>query len=238
MDNEKAARRPALLVLVRHAESLRNRAKQDSTYFGDDDARATVRGIPDHKIDLTPEGWEHAVRLGKKIRERFGCFDYIYTSGYLRTNRTREGILAAYTKKERGAMHLRQRIEIRERDPGYTYEMTEEEAERHFPYLRDYWNTFGGFMAVPPGGESIAQMCSRVELFLDMIFRNRGRQKVLIITHGGTLRCFRTLLEHWEYDQAEKWPPSQAPANCGVTTYEFDHSTNRLELREYNSILA
>jgi len=217
---------------------MRNKAKKNATYFADDYARSSVRGIPDHKIDLTPEGWEHAVRLGPNIRERFGCFDYIYTSGYLRTNRTRDGILQAYSEKERTSIQLRQRIQIRERDAGYTYEMTEAEAEKHFPYLREYWKTFGGFMAAPPGGESLAQVCSRVELFLDMIFRTRRGQKVMVVTHGGTIRCFRALLEHWEYDQAEKWHPGQSPLNCGVTIYEFDKVTNRLELREYNSILA
>jgi broad specificity phosphatase PhoE len=238
MNEEKSGRRPALLVLIRHAESLRNRAKKHTTYFADDEARSRVMGTPDHKIDLTPEGWKHALRLGPKIREKFGLFDYIYTSGYLRTNRTRAGILEAYREEERASMQLRQRIQIRERDPGYTYDMTEEEAERHFPFLREYWNTFGGFMAVPPGGESHAQMCNRVELFLDMIFRNRGGQKVMVVTHGGTIRSFRVLLEHWEYDQAEMWPPGQSPLNCGVTVYEFDKVTNRLELREYNSVLV
>ena len=67
MENDKSTRRPALLVIVRHAESLRNRAKRNTTYFADDEARSTVKGIPDHKIDLTPEGWDHAVRLGPKI---------------------------------------------------------------------------------------------------------------------------------------------------------------------------
>src|SRR5581483_4966026 len=166
MDKDKVMRRPALLVLVRHAESLRNEAKKGSTYFADDDARSKVVGIPDHKIDLTEAGWEHALRLGSKIRERFGVFDYAYTSGYLRTNRTREGILQAYTNEEREKIELRQRMQIRERDPGYTYDMTDEEVETNFPYLRKYWETFGGFMAAPPGGESLAQMCSRVELFL------------------------------------------------------------------------
>ena len=28
---------------------------------------------------------------------------------------------------------------------------------------------------------------------------------VAVVTHGGTLRCFRYLLERWDYEQATTW---------------------------------
>ena len=59
---------------------------------------------------------------------------------------------------------------IRERDSGYAYDMTEEEAKKQFPWMEEYWKTFGGFFAVPPGGESYAQVAQRIYLFLDTIF--------------------------------------------------------------------
>lgn len=63
-------RRPALLVLVRHAESARNKAKQGTVYFADEEARRTVRGVPDHKIALTEEGMTQAEKTGIYLRDR------------------------------------------------------------------------------------------------------------------------------------------------------------------------
>ena len=60
-----AGSRPSALVLVRHAESLRNKVKKGSTYFADDAARRMIRGIPDHKISLTKEGIRQARKTGK-----------------------------------------------------------------------------------------------------------------------------------------------------------------------------
>lgn len=226
--------RPSLLVIVRHAESQRNVAKKGSVYFADEEARATIKGVPEHKTPLTPKGIQQAESVGKFLRRRFGAFDYIYHSGYLRTLQTVEGILKAYRHDERRRTEIRQHLFIRERDPGHAFDMTEAEAERMFPWLKAYWQTCGGFFAHPPGGESLAQVAERVYLFLNMLFRDRAGKKILVVTHGGTLRCFRFLLEHWDYEQALAWPAGQKPANCGVTVYKYDPRLKRLVLKAYN----
>lgn len=228
--------RPNRLVLVRHAESARNEAKRGSTYFADDAARLTVQGVPDHSNPLTSRGLMQAEQTGRIVREKFGTFDYVYHSGYQRTIQTVDQILAAYSPEERNKMKIRSNLFIRERDPGHTYDMTEQEAEAAFPWLRDYWQTFGGFFARPPGGESLADVVERVYIFLNMLFRDRAGQNVLIGMHGGTLRCFRYILERWDYEQALKWPPGESPANCGVTVYEYNQQLRRLELKTYNEV--
>ncbi|MFD0584689.1 histidine phosphatase family protein [Dactylosporangium darangshiense] len=225
---------PALLVLVRHAESARNIAKKGSVYFADDAARQVVRGVPDHLIELTPDGRKQALQTGNGIRERFGTFDYVYTSGYARTEQTAEGILEAYPAAERSAMRVKPELFIRERDSGFAYDMTTAEAEAAFPWLNEYWQTFGGFMARPPGGESLADVAGRVHMFLVKLAARHAGQKILVVTHGGTLRCFRFLLEGWSYSQAQQWPEGGAPANCGVTTYRGTGSG--LELEDYNRV--
>jgi broad specificity phosphatase PhoE len=229
------ANRPALLVLVRHAESMRNRAKKGTTYFADEEARKHVKGIPDHRIPLTAEGHRQAALTGVTLRARFGAPDYVYHSGYLRTKETVDGMLGAYDPDERARIRVRQNPFIRERHAGYTYDMTEAEAEAAFPWLRDYWRTFGDFFAQPPGGESLVKAIERIYLFNSMLFRDRVGQKVFVVTHGGMIRCFRFLLEHWEYEQALKWPPGEAPQNCGLTVYARSDE-GRLVLREHNTV--
>jgi broad specificity phosphatase PhoE len=228
--------RPSMLLLIRHAESARNQAKKGATYFADEYARRMVKGIPDNKIPLTPEGIRQARETGVVVRERFGAPDYLYHSGYERTIQTADGILAAYPESERERIQVRHNLFIRERDPGYSYDMTQEEAEAAFPWLKEYWRTQGGFLARPPGGESLADVVNRVYMFLNMLFRDRGGKKVFVVMHGGTLRCFRYILERWTYDQALAWPSGQSPRNCGLTLYGFDQEKERLVLREYNTV--
>lgn len=229
-------KRPTWLVIVRHAESLRNHAKRGSIYFVDDAARQAVRGTPDHLIDLTDDGYKQALETGLAVRQRFGVFDHVYTSGYTRAVRTAEGILAAYPEAERERMRVRMDLLIRERDPGFAYDMTEAEAAAAFPWLDEYWKTFGGFMARPPGGESLADVTGRVQIFLETVFREHAGEKVLIVTHAGTIRCFRFALERWDYERADHWPSGQGPANCGVTAYRATDGGDRLELHDYNRV--
>ena len=91
--------RPSLLVLVRHGESARNVAKKGPVFFPDDESRRSVRGIPDHRISLTPEGHRQARATGVALAERFGSFDAIYHSGYSRTIETAAGLLSGFPEE-------------------------------------------------------------------------------------------------------------------------------------------
>lgn len=231
------AARPSMLLLIRHAQSMRNEAKpKGEVYFADKEARRMVEGIPDHEISLTSEGIRQAKETGEAVRQRFGVPDYLYHSGYARTIQTADGLLAAYSEAERRNIEVRHHLFLRERDSGYAYDMTQAEAEAAFPWLQAYWKTHGGFFARPPGGESLADVVKRVYAFLNMLFRDRSGKKVFVVMHGGTLRCFRYILERWTYDQALAWPSGENPHNCGLTYYEFDPEKGRLVLREYNTV--
>lgn len=228
--------RPSTLVFIRHAESVRNVVRRGGVYFPDEESRQGVAGIPDHLTPITERGEEQARQTGIALRKRFGVPHYLYHSGYLRTERTAELILDAYTDRQRARINVRQNLFIRERDPGHAFDMTEEEVARHFPWLKGHWDSFGGFFAKPPGGESLAQVTERAYAFLNMLFRDRAGQKVFVVTHGGTLRCFRYLLERWTYRRAIRWAPDPHPANCCVTCYEYDADERRLVLRDYNTV--
>jgi broad specificity phosphatase PhoE len=233
---EEKIKRPNLLVLVRHAESKRNAVKKGTTYFADEYARAQVKGIRDDRIPITDLGWQQSKETGIFLREKFGIFDYVYNSGYLRTVQTMNGILEAYSAKELRKTKICENHFIRERHAGYTYDMTEQEAEKHFPYLKEYWQTHGGYIATPVGGESLATVVERVYMFINMLIRDRADKKILVVTHGGTLRCFRKILEHWDYDQAESWAPGESPKNCSITVYKYDKEKGSLKLDEHNTI--
>lgn len=228
--------RPSLLVLVRHGESQRNIVKKRNRFYLDDESRKAVRGIPDHLIELTEEGRRQARETGAAMRERFGVFDQVFHSGYVRTRDTTEGLLAPYSDEERARMPVRHHLFIRERDGGHAYDMTDAEASAAFPWLQDHWNTFGPFFARPPGGESLAQVCERVYSFLQKVARAFGGRRVLVVTHGGTLWCFRYVLERWTYQEAEHRFRTESIRNCSVTWYQHEAEAGRLVLQEAGQV--
>lgn len=220
--------RPSLLVLVRHGQSERNVARQGNTFFPDDESRRGLRGEPDHLTALTERGVAQALAAGENVREQFGTFDYVYHSGYRRAAQTAEQMLEAYSPEEKAGVQIRHNLFLREREPGFTYDMTTTEAGDAFPWLQEHWDTFGRFFARPPGGESLADVAQRVYLFLGMLFRDRAGARILVVSHGGTMRMFRYLLERWTYDDVvERWS-SEPVLNCGIIAYRFDEELGRL----------
>lgn len=218
-----------LLVLVRHAESQRNAVKEGLLFFPDEAARAGLRGVGNHKIAITERGWKQAEATGTGLREAFLAFDAVYHSGYRRTVETTEGILRAFEDHPKA----RKNMFLRERDAGYAYDMTTAEADAAFPWLREYWRTAGAFYAVPPGGESVAHVCERTQLFLNEVQQEQHR-KVLVVSHGITIRAFRHLIEGWADDFEERFAAT-APKNCAVTWYQKS-SDGRLQLGGENQI--
>jgi len=178
-----------------------------------------------------------AARAGIELRKRFGIPDVIYHSGYERTVGTTRKVLDAY-----GEAAARDRITVRmnpliaERDSGYCFHMTKEEAENFFPFLQGYWKIFGPFFARPAGGERLLDVLTRVYLFYMTEFllgKNAGKT-VFIVGHGGVTHCFRFLLEDWDFEQARKWTSGSACTNCGITCYDLDPVSNKMILKGYD----
>lgn len=228
---------PELLVLVRHGESLRNRVKAKNIYLPDDESATILDGTPDHRVPLTEEGLRQAAATGPFLKQCFGMFDVAYHSGYKRTQDTLMAALqAGYAAEEIEAMKIRENHLIRERFPGYTYDMNTAQAEQYFPYLPKHWKDFGPFYGVPPGGESQETVCKTVYRFIGILRKRRARKKVLAVSHGGTIRAFRFCLEGWTADDYERNYSLNPPENCGVTVYRYSEDAGKLVLADYNKV--
>ncbi len=227
--------RPSLLVLVRHGHSIMNQVKGHNAYVPDEESGKAVEGIPDHMMPLTERGVQQAIHTGEHLKKTYGDFDVVYDSNYLRTIQTRTHALQAYTQHELSRMKIRHNIFLRERSNGYTYGMTQQEADIHFPYLQKYWGQTGPFYATPPGGESQANVCQRLFLFIGELFRIRGGQKILVFAHGHSIRAMRYNLEGWT-PQMFIDGIKEGPDNCGIVVYSFSTETGRLALMEYNKV--
>jgi broad specificity phosphatase PhoE len=195
-----------LLVVARHAESVRNVAKQGHVFFPDDAARDGLDGVPDHLAALTPRGVEQARALGLQLRAAFGTFDCVYHSGYRRARQTADVVVSLLDGPQ---PVVREHILLRERDAGYTVDMTRAEADASYPWLTSYWQSVGPVFSRPPGGESLADVAQRVQVFLDAARHELATRRVLIVSHVGTLRMLRFLVEGWSYDDLiRQWAAS------------------------------
>lgn len=208
---------PHLLVVARHAESTRNVAKAGQVFFPDPEARRGLEGEADHHAGLTDVGREQAGALGVRLAAEFGTFDLVYHSGYRRTRETAELVLTAMG--ESNSSNVRESIFLRERDAGYAFNMTTAEAKTAFPWLQEYWRTVGPFYARPPGGESLADVAGRVQLFFESCERELARQRVLLVTHAGVVRMIRFLLEGWTVDEAPARWREEPVGNAAFVVY-------------------
>ena len=227
--------RPSLLVLVRHAESARNVAKKGNTFFLDDESRKAVQGVADHHVPITTRAVGRprrpVVRFATSSAPSTTCITPVIDE-HRRPPSTYWALIP-----QASASPCRSGIicSCASATPA-GYDMTTAEAAASFPWLQGYWDTFGRFFARPPGGESLAAVAERVYLFLGMLFRDRAQQRVLVVSHGGTLRVFRYLLERWTHDEfLERWESEPVP-NCAVTTYAFDPTAGRLMLQALNRV--
>lgn len=210
---------PGTLILVRHGRTPRNEAKKGDIFFKDAAARDAVRGMSDRLTPLTEAGADQAIRTGVAFRDRFGVPDEIIHSGYLRTEHTGLHLLQAYTPEERARISFRRDERIRERQLGWTYDMTEDEVRQHFPWFEEHRKTFGPYDTVPPGGECLATLVDRVGPFYQDLRRGPAGRFTVAVSHGNTIRGIRSHVEGLTPDQMIKmrWPP-----NCGIVVYTFD----------------
>ncbi len=229
---------PSLLVLVRHGFSLANELRiRDGYYISERDA-GKIEGLADHEIPLTEIGRSQATMTGPFLRDKYGVFDVVYDSGYVRAAQTRQALLKAYPTTELSEMELRESYLIRERERGYTFAMTEAEASKYFAWAQRHYEINGHFYTRAPGGQSHADMCQQVELFLRKTNEEWCGKKMLVVTHGHTIRAIRFVLEGWtaaQYDEMMKKKSIEVP-NCSVTAYRFSKPFKGLALAYANKV--
>jgi NAD+ kinase len=179
---------PLDLVLVRHGESEGNLADRMSQ-AGDDSAwTPEFRARHSSQYRLTDRGREQALIAGAWIRANLGeRFDRHLTSEYVRAMETAAllGLPGALWQAE---------LYLRERDAGSLDSLATDEKFRRFPEAMEererdafYWR--------PPGGESLAEVCLRVDRVLDTLRRAPTPERVIIVCHGEVMRAFRVRIE-------------------------------------------
>lgn len=222
---------PVDLVLVRHGESEGNVANKRSRRGDNSAFTKTFRNRHSSQWRLTDRGKEQARVAGRWIRDTIGRhFDRCYVSEYLRAMET------AALLKLPGAEWYKE-FYLRERDWGELDVMPDDERRRRFAgALRK--READSFFWTPPGGESMAQLCLRVDRVLNTLHRECSDMKVIIVCHGEVMWAFRVRLERMSQGRFIALDESTRPAdhihNCQVIHYtRRDPGTDAL-LRRYD----
>ncbi|HEX5429461.1 MAG TPA: histidine phosphatase family protein [Patescibacteria group bacterium] len=217
---------PKQLVLIRHGQSLLQEARP-GRYFETQESKQKIKGLPDHRIELSREGLRQALSAGKKLPELFGEFDAIYHSGFMRAKQTAQALMASTGSDSR----LLENILLNERDTGYTHGLTAAEVEIHFPYLSSYHESVGEFYFRFPGGESFADVCERARVWLTQIAVAYAGKNVCAVTHWGMIVAIRYNLESWDEDKFMRRVGTEEIGNCSATLFTYDADYYKLVYR-------
>lgn len=194
------------LTVLRHAQSIANVVKGGNLYVPDTKDGKALQKMHPTSVPLSGLGVEQAQITGQQMVENDMEFDVVIYSPLARTVETLNIIEAQY--RDAGKMLapiIFQSVLLREIDFGNVAWMTKGQAKIYFPWFRFYsrkdWHAKPelreGFFyeRTPSGGESYADVYLRVyALLMELAIGYHGK-KVLLITHGGTTRVIRMILE-------------------------------------------
>src|SRR5262245_36316044 len=188
---------PLMMKLVRHGESEANVG------------RVSAHEVGDHAIPLSEPGIEQARSVGRTIGRSFMDGALVYSSPYRRTRDTLaqiyEGCGLVAPERRNG---LYEDPRLREVEHGYDEVAAQEDLRK----------VHGWFYYRFRGGESPADCYDRTSNFLESMMRQAERKKadrVLIVTHGLTIRCFVMRFLHLS---VEEWGALANPRNCAIVT--------------------
>jgi broad specificity phosphatase PhoE len=183
-----------MIKLVRHGQSHSNTGE------------VLPHEVGDYGISLTANGIEQAQAASHAIGQDFIADSLLYCSPYKRTRETAAVIVRTANLPQGKKIYEDPRL--REVERGYM----DEEPQHHLRKVH------GWFYYRHAGGESPADCYDRTSAFLESLMRQAARhdtKKILIVTHGMTIRCFVTRFLHLTVEQFEMMAN---PSNCDIIT--------------------
>jgi len=157
-------------------------------------------------IPLSDTGIAQAHELAERLRGT--VFDAVVSSPMLRARQTADIVCAAlgmpYTVYEQFA----------ERDMGVYEGLTKDEVRERFPEM---WNRQCTTKTddAPDGGETLAQVCGRIDGGLDQLRHDYHGKVILLICHGFTARAVNRYCCNLTFDEMAGF----VLKNCEVVDY-------------------
>lgn len=220
---------PRRLLLVRHAESMGNLARDSAESNGEELIDIAHR---DMDVPLSPTGEQQARALGGWIVDT-GRPTAVYASPYVRAAETAR--LACAEANVTVPIEFDERL--REREFGVLDRLTRAGIEARFPAEAEARGRVGKFYYRPPGGESWCDVALRVRSVLDTIGREHADEDLVVVTHEVVVMVFRYVLERLSEADLLALSAERELANCSVTEYRLQPGPRpQLELRAFDQV--
>jgi broad specificity phosphatase PhoE len=218
---------PRTLWIVRHGQSAGNVARDAAEAAG-----LPVIDIEDRDIDtpLSELGRVQALALGNWFGEMPANRkpEVILCSPYVRARETTRLVLeGARMRPETTRIRVDERL--REKEFGILDRLTVHGIRQKHPELSAQRSHVGKFYFRPPGGESWCDVILRLRSLVEMVTREHGGQRVLVVAHQVIVNCMRYLLECMDEAQILAIDKLADVPNCGVTSYEYDEESDGLK---------
>jgi broad specificity phosphatase PhoE len=200
------------LLLVRHAESVGNQAREAAEAEQSDRIGIDER---DPDVDLTGRGREQAEALGRRLAE-LPPDDFptnVWASPYLRAQRT--ATIALATAGSQLDVQLDERL--RDRELGQVDLLTRRGVHRLFPEEEQRRRHLGKMYYRPAGGESWADVALRLRSFLGEIDGTGTPSRVLVVSHDAVVLLVRYVLERMTESEVLDLASRQSVGNASIT---------------------
>ena len=173
---------------------------------GETDYNAQGRYAGSTDIPINQKGSYQSKELAERLTDM--TFDAIISSPMLRARQTADIVCET--------LHMQYTVyeEFAERDMGIYEGLTREEADSRFPYPQGRLHSSNPEEA-PEGGESIRQVCDRINNGMKRLCHDFEGKNVLLICHGQTARAIHRYCNDLSYAEM----PGSVLKNCELVRY-------------------
>ena len=218
---------PSSLWIVRHGQSAGNVARDAAEAAGQ-----VLIDVEFRDIDTPLSGL--GVEQSRALGHWFGRMapeqrpQVVLASPYVRARATAKLILDQASWRAGSDMRLRIDERLRAKEYGIHARLPRHGIRQKYPELSEQRSHVGKFYFRPPGGESWCDVILRLRSVTEMMAREYGGQRVLVVAHQVIVNCMRYLLE--ELDEAAILAIARMGdvPNCAVTSYRLDAASGRL----------
>jgi broad specificity phosphatase PhoE len=212
---------PQTLWIARHGQSAGNVARDAA-----EEAGHVLIDIEFRDID-TPLS-ELGVAQSRALGRWFGGLpaaerpQVILSSPYVRARDTARLLMQEAGLRAGEQVRLRIDERLREKEFGILDRLTRHGIRQKYPELHEQRSHVGKFYFRPPGGESWCDVILRLRSLTEMVTREHGGERVLVVAHQVIVNCMRYLIENLDEARILEIDRMADVPNCAVTSYRLD----------------
>jgi broad specificity phosphatase PhoE len=226
---------PQILWVARHGQSAGNVARDAAEAAGHAWIDVEFRDID---TPLSELGVQQSLALGKW----FGKLpanqrpQVVLCSPYVRARETARLLMDQAGLRHGHDVRLRVDERLREKEFGLLDRLTRHGIQQKYPELHAQRTHVGKFYFRPPGGESWCDVILRLRSLTEMMAREHGGERVLVVAHQVIVNCMRYLIENLDEAKILAIDKMGDVPNCAVTAYRVDAAARCLMLELVNFV--